>query len=345
MLSIWRMASMQASHGLADQRGGWIKVQGAPHMPVLYQETLDGLHVTPGGRYIDSTVGAGGHATGILQASAPDGRLLGLDADPQALEISRKQLACFGDRVLLVHGNFADLKTHANTLGWKTSAGFGPVDGVLFDLGMSSMELKDRERGFSFQLEGPLDMRFDPTTPRTAADLVNELPERDLADLIYRYGQEPASRAIARAIVAARPLRTTTKLAAAVSQAIQRTSRRTARRKSKVHPATRTFQALRIAVNDELQALRQGLPAAVSLLKPGGRLAVISFHSLEDRIVKQFFAREERDCICPPETWVCTCGHRATLAVLTRKPIQPTPLEVEQNPPSRSARLRIAAKR
>ena len=325
-------------------------MQGAPHIPVLYQETLDGLHVIPGGRYIDSTVGAGGHARGILQASAPDGQLLGLDADPQALEISKVQLACFADRVHLIQGNFADLKTHAETLGWKTSGrvrdspGYGPVDGVLFDLGMSSMDLKNPERGFSFQLEGPLDMRFDPTTPRTAADLVNELPERDLADLIYRYGQEPASRAIARAIVAARPLHTTTELAAAVSQAIQCASGRTPRRKSKVHPATRTFQALRIAVNDELQALSQGLPAALSLLKPGGRLAIISFHSLEDRIVKQFFNREERDCICPPQAWVCTCGHRATLTVLTRKPIQPTPLEVEQNPPSRSARLRIAVR-
>jgi 16S rRNA (cytosine1402-N4)-methyltransferase len=311
----------------------------APHIPVLYQEVLSGLNVTPGSCYIDGTVGAGGHATGILQASAPDGRLLGVDADPRALEISRRRLAVFGNRVLLVHGSFAHLKAHADALG------FASVDGVLFDLGTSWMELDTSERGFSFQLEGPLDMRFDPTTPRTAADLVNELPERALADLIYRYGEEPASRTIARAIVAARPLHTTTELAAVVSRAIRRASRRTSRRKTRLHPATRTFQALRIAVNDELQSLKQGLPAAVSVLKSGGRLAVISFHSLEDRIVKQFFAQEERDCICPPETMVCTCGHRATLTVCTRKPIQPDKKEVERNPKSRSAKLRIAIKR
>jgi 16S rRNA (cytosine1402-N4)-methyltransferase len=202
---------------------------------------------------------------------------------------------------------------------------------------MSSMELTCPERGFSFQLEGPLDMRFDPTSARTAADLVNGLSEHDLADLIYRYGEESASRSIARAIVAARPLYTTTDLADVVSRAVKRRGR--------IHPATRTFQALRIAVNDELDSLEQGLIAALSSLKSEGRLAVISFHSMEDRIVKSFFAREARDCICPPEAMVCTCGHSAALDILTRKPIQPGIDETTRNPRSRSAKLRIAIKR
>jgi len=309
--------------------------QSAPHISVLEHAVLDGLQIRAGGCYIDGTVGAGGHAEGILRAGAPDGRLLGLDADPAALAICRERLAPFGKRVTLVHGNFADLATLAQ------AHGFVPADGILLDLGLSSMELAAPERGFSFQHAGPLDMRFDPHGPVTAADLVNGLSERELADLIYRYGEEPASRAIARAIVAARPVRSTTELAAIVAQAV--------RRRGKIHPATRTFQALRIAVNDELHVLEQALTAALQVLKSGGvekggRLAVISFHSLEDRIVKQFFARESKDCLCPPETLVCTCGHKATLALVTRKPIVPTADEIMQNPRSRSAKLRIAAR-
>ena len=305
--------------------------QNAPHVPVLLKEVLAGLDIQPGGYYIDGTVGAGGHAKHILQASTPGGRLLGLDADPQALAISKEQLACYGERVILAHSNFARLKLQADLID------FHPVGGILFDLGLSSMELENPKRGFSFYLDGPLDMRFDPNVPRTAADLINTLSERELADLIYRYGEEPASRMIARAIASVRPLHTTTELAAVIAQ--------TVRRKGKIHPATQTFQALRIAVNDELHVLEQGLSAAVETLEPGGRLAVISFHSLEDRIVKQFFAREAQDCICPPESLVCTCGHRAQLSILTRKPIRPGRMEVEQNPRSRSAKLRIAIKR
>jgi 16S rRNA (cytosine1402-N4)-methyltransferase len=307
----------------------------APHVAVLYEKTLAGLSIVPGSCYVDGTVGAGGHAAGILDASSPGGRLLGLDLDPEALAISRKRLELFENRFELVQSSFVQLVEVAGRTG------FLPADGVLLDLGVSSMQLDRAERGFSFQSAGRLDMRFDPRAPRTAADLVNTLPERDLADLIYRYGEEPASRAIARAIVAARPLHTTTELAEVVLQALHKRSAAGSRR----HPATRTFQALRIAVNDELENLAKGLEAALAVLRPGGRLAVISFHSLEDRIVKTFFAREVRDCICPPESLVCTCGHRATVEWITKKPIRPGPQEVEMNPRSRSAKLRIVAKR
>jgi 16S rRNA (cytosine1402-N4)-methyltransferase len=302
-----------------------------PHDPVLYEEVLAALHVVAGGLYVDGTVGAGGHALGILRASAPDGYLLGMDVDPVAIETSRRRLADLGDRVTLVQASYVTMEAHVAALG------LGLAAGVLLDLGMSSMQVDDPERGFSFQQSGPLDMRFDPSSSQTAGDLVNALPERDLADLIYKHGEEPASRAIARAIVAARPLHTTTELAEVVSRAV--------RRRRRLHPATRTFQALRIAVNDELARLQDGLEAALASLEPGGVLTAISFHSLEDRIVKQWFAREARDCICPPEVLDCVCGHRARIEVLTRKPIQASPREVTENPRSRSAKLRAARKR
>ncbi len=300
----------------------------AAHVPVLYEETLTGLQVRPGGVYVDATLGAAGHALGILRASAPDGRLLGLDADPEAVAFARQVLQPFGERLTLRTANFRRLAAVAR------SAGFDRVDGVLLDLGLSSRQLAAAERGFAFQREGPLDMRLDPRRGTTAADLVNDLPEADLADLIRRYGEERHARRIARAIVAARPLTTTAELAQVVARAVGRRGR--------IHPATRTFQALRIAVNDELGALAEALPQALDLLAGGGRLAVIAFHSLEDRLVKRFFRQESRDCICPPEAPVCTCGHRAGLRIVTRKPIRPTPEEVARNPRSRSARLRIA---
>ena len=301
------------------------------HEPVLYEEVLTALEIVSGGLYVDGTVGAGGHALGILEASAPDGRLLGLDVDPVALEISRRRLARFGDRATLVQASYESMATHIVALG------LGQADGVLLDLGMSSMQVDDPSRGFSFQSPGPLDMRFDASSPRTAEQLVNALPERELADLIYQYGEEPASRAIARAVVAARPLHTTTELAAVVSRAV--------RQRRKTHPATRTFQALRIAVNDELARLQNALEAALQVLKPGGVLAAISFHSLEDRIVKRWIARETRDCICPTEVLECVCGHRAQIDALTRKPVQASRTEIARNPRSRSAKLRVARKR
>jgi 16S rRNA (cytosine1402-N4)-methyltransferase len=300
------------------------------HTPVLLSDVLTTLDPRPGGRFIDGTLGGGGHAAAILGASAPDGQLLGLDADPAALNVARQTLAPYADRARLVHANFRRLAQVAQEYD------FPPVDGILLDLGLSSMQLAASQRGFSFQSEGPLDMRYDPHGPTTAADLVNNLPADELADLIYGLGEERRSRAIARAIVAARPLHTTRELASVVARAAG------GRRQARIHPATRTFQALRIAVNDELESLRSALPQALTLLSPRGRVAVISFHSLEDRIVKNFFAQEAKDCICPPEQPVCTCGHKASVRIITRKPISANSAELDANPRARSAKLRVA---
>jgi 16S rRNA (cytosine1402-N4)-methyltransferase len=302
---------------------------GELHTPVLYQRVLHALRPSAGGRYIDGTIGTGGHSAGILETSSPNGHVLGLDRDPAALAQAKSRLAHFGNRLHLRIGSFAELTKHAEWLGWAT------VDGLLLDLGLSSMQLNDPARGFSFRLEGPLDMRFDPTQSLTAYDLVNDLPENELADLIARFGEEPRANQVAREIVRSRPLRNTLELSEAVTQAVGRPRRR-------IHPATRTFQALRIEVNGELEALEAGLAQAVDLLDPGGRLLVISFHSLEDRIVKQFFRDQSKDCICPPQQPVCTCRHRARLHLLTRKPIRPDEAEIRANPRARSARLRIA---
>jgi 16S rRNA (cytosine1402-N4)-methyltransferase len=298
------------------------------HVPVLYDEVLAWLQPHPGGWYIDATLGAGGHAKGILLASHPDGRLLGLDTDPDALQHASKVLEPFGDRVSLKVANFRQLEEVAGALGIRE------VDGILMDLGLSSRQLDDAERGFSFGQDGPLDMRMDRRQGVSAADLVNTLPAAELSDILWRYGEERHARRIAAAIAAERPLATTGQLADLVA--------RTVGRREKIHPATRTFQALRIAVNDELDALRQALPQARDLLGPGGRLAVIAFHSLEDRLVKQFYRQEARDCVCPPELPVCVCQHRATLRVLTPKPVRPSAGETARNPRSRSARLRVA---
>lgn len=307
-----------------------------PHRSVLYQEIIHALRPESSERYVDATVGAGGHAWGILNASAPDGRLLGLDLDPQALELARRRLAEFGERAVLVQASYTTLSEQLRRLGWEE------VHGIVIDLGVSSMQLDTPDRGFSFQADGPLDMRFGPTQPLTAADVVNNWSERDLADLIWRYGEEQQSRRIARAIVEARPLHTTQELAQVITRAA---GGRKNPARTRIHPATRTFQALRIAVNEELQALESVLPQAVEALKPGGRLAVISFHSLEDRIVKQFFRRESRDCICPPEQPVCTCQHKASVIEVNRRPIEATAEEIESNPRARSARLRVVEKK
>ena len=301
----------------------------SPHIPVLYQEAMEGLALHGGGRYVDATVGAGGHAEGILAGSSPAGSLLGVDLDPEAVVIARTRLAEFGDRARLVEGDFRDLSRIAR------DQGFDPCDGVLLDLGMSSVQLGRPDRGFSYREAGPLDMRFSPRSETRASDLVNRLPEPELAKILYRYGEEPKARAIARAVVRQRPVETTEHLAGIVAGVVGR---------RRQHPAGRVFQALRIAVNDELGALEAVLPQAASLLRTGGQLVVIAFHSLEDRIVKRFMKREAQDCICEPELPVCVCRHRASLRILTRRPVRPGPEEVAQNPRSRSGRLRVAAR-
>lgn len=302
-----------------------------PHLPVLYHEIIHALNPHSPGKYIDATVGAGGHAKGILEESAPDGTLLALDRDPEALAIASQRLSIFKDRIRLVHTSYVNLLEEMHHMGWEA------VDGIVFDLGLSSMQLDTPQRGFSFQGSGPLDMRFDPTQPVDAAELVNHLPERELADLIWRYGEDRESRRIAAAILQARPILTTTELAEVIRKAV-------GGQHGRIHPATRTFQALRIAVNQELQAVEIVLPSAVKALAPGGRLAVISFHSMEDRLVKQYFKRESTDCICPPEQPICTCEHKASIRVVTRHPIQPSEGEISENPRARSARLRVAEK-
>jgi 16S rRNA (cytosine1402-N4)-methyltransferase len=295
------------------------------HVPVLEREVLAGLDPHPDGIYIDGTGGGGGHSSALLAAG---GRVLTLDADPHAVDRVRQRVRAFGDRSMVIQANFRHLAAAAH------QAGFDQVDGILLDLGLSSDQLELETRGFALMADGPLDMRFDPAQETSAANLVNTLPESELADLIYAYGEERLSRRIARAIVQARPLYSTGQLARVIERSVGRRGR--------LHPATRTFQALRIAVNDELGALADALPQAVALLRPGGRLAVISFHSLEDRIVKQFMQREARDCLCPPEVLVCQCGHSAILRLVTRKPVEPTAAEIARNPRSRSAKLRVA---
>ncbi len=302
-----------------------------PHLPVLYQEILTAIQPRSPGKYVDCTLGGGGHAQGILEQSAPDGRLLGFDLDPAAIEIAGRRLKSFGNRVLLRHASYTGLQGELEKLGWQ------PVEGILLDLGVSSMQFDRPERGFSFREDAPLDMRFNPAEGPSAADLVNTMTEADLADILWRYGDERLSRRIARQIVAHRPLSTTRQLAELVK-------REYGGKPGHIHPATRTFQALRIAVNHELEALEEVLPQAVSALAPAGRVAIISFHSLEDRIVKQYFQRESQDCICPPEQPLCTCGHRASLKVITKHPITASGSELENNDRARSAKLRVAEK-
>lgn len=302
-----------------------------PHLPVLYQEIIHALSPRDDGRYVDGTVGAGGHAWGILEASSPNGKLLGLDLDPQALSLAEERLSLFETRTKLVRASYTTLEIQLKNLGWPS------VDGILLDLGVSSMQFDLASRGFSFRAEAPLDMRFNPDGNVTAADLVNGLSEQALADIIFKYGEERKSRQIARAIIANRPIHTTTQLSAVITR-VGKSER------SKIHPATKTFQALRIATNDELLALETVLPQAVRSLAPFGRLAVISFHSLEDRIVKRFFRKEGRDCICPPKQPICVCGHKATIREISRRPIRPEESEIKLNPRARSSRLRIVEK-
>ena len=299
------------------------------HTPVMTPEVMQALNVQPGGRYIDATLGEGGHSKSILAAADPGGQVLGLDADPEAVSVASERLTDEGDAFLALNVNFRDIR--ATALRYE----FVPVHGVLFDLGVSSLQLDRETRGFSFRRSDPLDMRFSFDQQVTAADIINEYAESELADLIFHLGEDRAARRIARAIVRNRPISTSLELA----ELIEKVS---PRRGSRTNPATRTFQAIRIAVNDELSSLETALEQAVSLLGQGGRLAVISYHSLEDRIVKNFIRKQASDCICPPGTPICRCDHLATVKVITRRPVVPSDSEIESNPRARSAKMRVA---
>lgn len=308
----------------------------AVHRPVMLFETIDALDVQPGGRYVDGTIGEGGHASAILEASEPGGQLLGLDADREAVAVATSRLERFGSAVRIENESFAEMRAVA------VRYDFLPVHGVLLDLGMSSLQLDRETRGFSFRRPDPLDMRFSLERGPTAFDIVNGYSERDLSDLIYRLGEERASRRIASAIVKQRPVETSQELATIV-EGCKRATGRT--RNGFRHPATKTFQALRIAVNDELRTLEVGLSQAISLLGHGGRLVVISYHSLEDRIVKTCLKRAISSCVCPPDGKsmpICTCEHEPTMQTIVDRSIAPSKAEVASNPRSRSARLRVA---
>lgn len=304
------------------------------HVPVMVDEVIDGLDVRPGGAYVDGTVGLGGHALAILEAAQPNGRLLGIDRDPHALEAAAERLAKFGDAVVLVHGNYEDVESICEEHGFES------VDGFVLDLGVSSLQLEQTGRGFSFQRDEPLDMRMDPNQELTAAHLVNEEEEGELANIIWRYGEERRSRRIARAIVANRPIETTGALAGVIEQAVGRGRGRP----NNIHPATLTFQALRIAVNQELSHLDAVLASAHGLLEAtGGRLVVISFHSLEDRRVKEYIRDHSSDRPRDPENrWAPDPGPPPSWRRVTRRVRKASDEEIARNPRSRSARLRVA---
>lgn len=306
-------------------------MEEAVHVPVLLREVLEALRPERGGVFVDATLGLGGHAEAILAAS-PGVRLVGIDRDPEALALARERLARFQDRFVAVEGRHEELTLHLDRLG------LAEVDGVLADLGVSSMQLDRAERGFSFMKDGPLDMRMGKSGP-TAADLVAELPGEELARIFREYGEEPRAKAVARAVVEARreaPIRTTGELRALVTKAVG------PRREEGRDPATRVFQALRIATNRELVELERFLDDAISRLSLGGRLAVLAYHSLEDRIVKDAFRDRAAGCSCPPSFPVCVCSRRRVLALVTKKPVRPSPEEVLANRRARSARLRVA---
>jgi 16S rRNA (cytosine1402-N4)-methyltransferase len=314
------------------------------HIPVMLEEVLKYLQPRAGGQYVDGTIGGGGHTEAILEQSAPGGRVLGIDSDAQALAGVEKRLASAvrDGRLVLVHGNFAELARIVNEAGFASS-----VAGVLLDLGFSSNQMEDPQRGFSFSVDGPLDMRLDQSQELSAAELVNNASEQELADIFWRYGEETRSRQVAWRIVRERsrgPITQTAQLARVVSAGVPY-------KPGMIHPATRVFQALRIAVNAELERLEAALPQIVDVLSAGqtgdaegggGRMVIISFHSLEDRLVKGYMRREAMDCICPPGLPVCVCNHKARLRLLTPKPVTPAKHEVQINPRARSAKLRAA---
>ena len=329
----WAWSNIHWTNLLVSQSASY-KFDGASdsdvepvHQPVLLAESLQFLAVAAGGTYVDGTLGEGGHTLEILEASGPNGVVLGIDRDPRSVAVARRRLDSYGGRAVLVHGNYADMQRIAG------DHGITAVDGILLDLGFSSRQVNTAGYGFSFQTDEPLDMRYDQDG-ETAADIVNSSNESDLADVIFQFGEERRSRAIARAIVRSRPIFTTGQLAEVVARAV-------GGRRSGRHPATRTFQALRIAVNRELEQVEAGLAAAGDLLKQGGRLAVISYHSLEDRMVKEWMDRETATCVCPPDFPVCVCEQEPRFRVVRRRIVRPSEQEITENPRSRSARLRV----
>jgi 16S rRNA (cytosine1402-N4)-methyltransferase len=324
--------SLRGAPPYSDQAADQQAAVSTEHIPVLADETLQGLRIRSGDWTIDGTLGGGGHAARILRQSEPDGHLLGLDADPAAIQRAKRRFTAeiAAGRMVAAHANFADVETVAK------QHGFTGVHAILLDLGVSSFQLAEAERGFSLQADGPLDMRMNPDQEITAWDIVNTWSERDLADLIYEYGEERHSRRIAKTLVARRPIERTIQLAEIVEQALG------GRRGQRIHPATRTFQALRIGVNQELSRLEQALPQCLRLLRPGGRLAVISFHSLEDRIVKRWIQQEAADFLPDPAHPMGGVPKQPAVAIITRKPITAADVELRHNPRSRSAKLRIA---
>src|SRR5688572_22072321 len=301
------------------------------HKPVLYQEIIHALQPHNRGRYVDGTLGAGGHARGILEACTPDGQLLGLDVDPNAFSLARVTLASYAHRIPLVQASHITLSRQLDLL--KSHS----VAGIVLVLGASSMQFDNPDRGFSFMQDGPLDMRFGINAKITAEEIINTFDEKELADIIFRYGEDRESRKIAKAIVMNRPLHTTRELVAVIEKA-------SPRRGDKTHPATQTFQALRIVVNDELYSVEKTLPQAVASLKSGGRCAVISFHSLEDRIVKEYFREQSKELINPPYEKIYQEERKAVVKLVNKKPIVPTDEEIKENPRARSAKLRIVEK-
>jgi 16S rRNA (cytosine1402-N4)-methyltransferase len=302
------------------------------HVPVLYHEVLQYLQPKPAGKYVDGTLGAAGHASGILQQASPDGELLGLDLDPTALELAKEKLKPFANRAHVIQDTYQNIRQQLTALGWES------VDGILVDLGVSSMQLDMPEKGFSFQKDGPLDMRFNPDQEKSAWHILNQTSQKELAKILRDYGEISGAERIAAAIVQARPLQTTADFVNVILSVTKFNPR-------KAHPATLVFQAIRIEVNQELETIRAFLPEALASLNKGGRLAVITFHSLEDRIVKQYFHLESIDCICPPKQPICTCGHVASVKILTKKSVQASTQEIINNSRARSARLRVVEKK
>lgn len=298
------------------------------HIPVMVPEILKYLEVSSGGRYIDCTLGEGGHTKSLLEASNPGGEVLGIDADHEAIEVSKNRLEEYGERFIYENSNFKNIKKIA------MKSKFVPCHGILFDLGVSSLQLDKESRGFSFRRKAPLDMRFSINQTLTAQDVLNTFSESEISDILYQYGEERQSRKIAKLIIENRPLSNADELSDLIKKNIRQTN-------YKINPSTKTFQALRIYINEELNSLSQALEQSLEILGVGGRMAVISYHSLEDRIVKNFFKKESKYCICPPNIPECDCGHFPKLKIITKKPVSPSQSEIEANKRSRSAKLRV----